>query len=156
MADEERFSARRRPQVQPARRLGLRRLPSSHSPAAQNIVLHLGGLWAREHCHLDSDPNEQRHDPADGTVGLPAGPGAGLPGGQDGLGRLLRQAGARPGADRLTGRWAILSDSRILTPAFDVISFNDRYHILVFEAVYDRDSEDLHARAQPGRAPAEG
>ena len=36
-----------------------------------------------------------------------------------------------------------------------MISINDRYHILVFGGIRDRDSEDLHAWAQPGRAPAE-
>ena len=93
-------------QVQAHRRLGRRRLPGPQNSAAQDPVLQLGGSWAREHRHLDAHPDEQRHESADGAVGLPAGSGAGLPGRQDGLGELLRQARAGGGAGGVTSQFA--------------------------------------------------
>src|SRR5712671_4275078 len=50
------------------------------SRAEQNAVLHVGGLWSRECRHVDSYPYEHGDPPAHGTVGLPAGSAAVLPG----------------------------------------------------------------------------
>ena len=96
------FRAGRGPQVQSARRLGRRRLPGPQSRAAEDARLQLGGQWAREHGHLDAHPDERRHAPQDGAVRLPAGSGAVLSGRQDGLAKLLRQAGAGAGAGGVT------------------------------------------------------
>jgi hypothetical protein len=101
VADEERLRTGRGPQIQSARRLGRGRLPSPQNAAAEDAVLQLGGSWAGKRRHLDADSDEQRHDPADGAVGLPAGSGARLPRSQDWLGELLRQAGTGAGARRV-------------------------------------------------------
>ena len=69
----------------------------SSNPAAEDAVLQLGRPRARERRDLNSHPDEQGHDPPHGAVRLPSGSGAVLPGRQDGLEQLLRQAGA--GAD---------------------------------------------------------
>jgi len=104
MADEDRLQVGRRPQVQSSWRLGGRRVPGPQNPAAQDAVLQLGSPWARERRHVDAHPDEQRHKPAHGAIGLPSGSGAGLPGRQDGLGELLRQAGAGFGAGGVNRR----------------------------------------------------
>ena len=49
-------------------------------------------------------PTSKGTQSAHGAVGLPAGSGAGLPWRQDGLGELLRQAGAGAGAGGVTAR----------------------------------------------------
>src|SRR6185437_4979222 len=104
MADEERFSAGRGPQVQSARRLGRGRLSGPTGRAAQDAVLQLGCARTRERGHLDAHPDQQGNQSAHGAKGLPARSGAVLSGGQGGVGELLRQARAGAGAERLTSR----------------------------------------------------
>ena len=80
---------------------GDRRLSGNGSRAKQSAVLHVGGVWSREYRHLDSHPDEHGNPPAHGTVGLPAGSAAGLPGRQGRVAAVLCEAGAGIGADGL-------------------------------------------------------
>ena len=102
MADEERLRAGRRTASSSLPAIGALSTARSSRFSRTIAVLQLGGAWARERRHLDSHPDEQRHEPADGAVGLPCRSGAGLSWRQDGLGQVLRQARAGPGAGRLT------------------------------------------------------
>ena len=67
----------------------------------------MGGVWSRECRHLDTHPDQRGDPPADGAVGLPAGPAAGLPGRQGRVAAVLCGPGAGIGADRLKQDYAI-------------------------------------------------
>ena len=74
---------------------------------------HVGGLRSRECRDLDPHPYEHGDPPAHGTLGLPTGSTAVLPGREGRMAAVLCGPGAGIGADRLKSAGIIQSYARV-------------------------------------------